>query len=162
MRRTTSSSWKGSSITVITTLGGRFCFCKSGSFSRGEQPCKGRTGLLMCLRPGHVAQGQAGVWQVLRDAELTRRLLLHAEAVSSDQGGLQLSPATHHHTYASLIRMPRWRLVPPYLSIPVNPMHRTQAVAKKPVSSSFSFSADPGGSDRQLSGPRVAQVVPVC
>lgn len=52
--------------------------------------------------------------------------------------------------------------VTPHLSIPVRQMPWTQAAAKKPASSSFSFSADPGGSGRWPSGPRVAQVLPVC
>lgn len=38
--------------------------------------------------------------------------------------------------------------VTPHLSIPVPQMPWTQAAAKKPASSSFSFSADPGGSGR--------------
>lgn len=50
--------------------------------------------------------------------------------------------------------------VTPHLSIPVPQMPWTQAAAKKPASSSFSFSADPGGSGRWPSGPRVAQVLP--
>lgn len=49
--------------------------------------------------------------------------------------------------------------VTPHLSIPVRQMPWTQAAAKKPASSSFSFSADPGGSGRWPSGPRVAQVL---
>lgn len=50
--------------------------------------------------------------------------------------------------------------VTPHLSIPVPQMPWTQAAAKKPASSSFSFSADPGGSGRWPSGPRVAQELP--